>query len=425
MFFVYLETIIIIHVKKMKNSSGVEGNDVNIAIVGGGPAALVAAIALARRGIKTQVFERDAHPELSIRFNPERSYAIDISGHGLKALRYIDAGNYFDARMFQFKGVKFRYGETEESGWTGSRGDILRSLMATIAAKYSEWIDLHFECCVHSVDVCTGTLIYDSQTSGINTKQFDFIIGADGAGSIVRKGMVEQIPEFTVQSKSLPNYSTMIELDLVGDKLDKNYLHGLAVTPFCIAGAIAGEHGLEMPRWFCAIGTKRKQVFSTTEEAYQFLRKRVPKILELASEEKIAAYARRNCYHIGQTLTCSQLYGRRAVLLGDAAAAFPPIGQGVNAAMESAMMLDLCIGEMEHLPSQLLEAAKLYNNKWKLEADAVSWMSEKLLYENLFHLLRAIFTTKLGLCIFNQAKSEDIPYSEVKRSADRLWLLWV
>jgi len=402
-------------------------SDVNIAIVGGGPAALVAAIALARRGIRTQVFEFDAHPELALRFNPERSYAIDISGHGLKALRYIDACHYFDARMFRFKGIKFPYGQTEEwneAGWTGSRGDILRSLMALLEAKYSAWIDLQFESRVHSVDVLAGVITYDSQTNGMLSKQFNFIIGADGAGSIVRKAMVEQISEFTVASKSLPNYATMIELDLVGDKLDKHYLHGLAFTPFCIAGAIAGEHGLDIPRWFCAIGTKTKQVFSTNEEVHQFLRKRVPKILELASEEKIAAYAKRTCYHIGQTLTCSQLYGGKAVLLGDAAAAFPPIGQGVNAAMESAMVLDICIGEMGHSPTQLLEAAKLYNNKWKLEVDAVLWMSEKFLYENHFHLLRAIITTKLGLCILNQAKSADIPYSQLKCKADRLWLLW-
>lgn len=56
-----------------------------IALVGGGPAALVAAIALACRGVRTSVFERDAHPEVAPRFNPDRSYTIDISGHGLKA----------------------------------------------------------------------------------------------------------------------------------------------------------------------------------------------------------------------------------------------------------------------------------------------------------------------------------------------------
>ncbi|PYT26540.1 MAG: hypothetical protein DMG57_21300 [Acidobacteria bacterium] len=76
------------------------------AIVGGSPAALVLAIALARRGIPTTVFERDAHPEVAPRFNPDRSYTIDISGHGLRALRHIDGCSYFDDRMIPFKGLK-------------------------------------------------------------------------------------------------------------------------------------------------------------------------------------------------------------------------------------------------------------------------------------------------------------------------------
>jgi len=236
--------------------------------------------------------------------------------------------------------------------------------------------------------------------------------------------MLEQIAGFTVETKSFPNYCTMIELDRVGDQMDQNYLHGLSVRPFCVAGAIKGDHESDTSRWFCAVGTKAKQEFSSAEEARRFFRERIPRVLELTSEEKIAAFAQRTCYHIGQTLTCSQLHGGKAVLLGDAAAAFPPIGQGVNAAMESAMMLDLCIGQVGISPTKLLEAAKLYNTRWKPEADAVSWMSVKSLFENRLHMLRANITMKLGLCIFSQAKSVDIPYSEVRRKAERLWPLW-
>ena len=50
----------------------------DIAFVCRGPSALFAAIALARRGIRTTVFERDVHPEVVPRFNPDRSYTIDI-----------------------------------------------------------------------------------------------------------------------------------------------------------------------------------------------------------------------------------------------------------------------------------------------------------------------------------------------------------
>jgi 2-polyprenyl-6-methoxyphenol hydroxylase-like FAD-dependent oxidoreductase len=385
------------------------------------------AIALARRGVRTTVFERDAHPEVAPRFNPDRSYTIDISGHGLRALRHIDACSYFDDRLIQFKGLKIPGGRTEEwtlPGWTGSRGDILRALMAALEARHREWVALEFESRVSALDVRAGTLTYASPTGVAITKQFDFIVGGDGAGSLVRRAMVEQVAGFTVETRSFPNYCTMIELDGVGDRLDASYLHGLSVRPFCVAGAIKGDHGSDTPRWFCAVGTKAKQQFSSADSARRFFRERIPRVLELTSDAKIAAFAERTCYHIGQTLTCSQLQGGKAVLLGDAAAAFPPIGQGVNAAMESAMMLDLCIGEVGSSPPTLLEAALAYNTRWKPEADAVSWMSVKSLFENRLHMLRAMITARLGLSVFGQAKSADIPYSEVRRKAERLWPLW-
>ncbi|GAB4435833.1 MAG: hypothetical protein Fur0044_33020 [Anaerolineae bacterium] len=400
----------------------------NIVIVGGGPAALVLAIALARRGIHTTMFERDAHPEKTPRFNPERSYTIDISGHGLRAIRHIDVAAYFDERLFPFKGIKMMdqgIAEWNEPGWTGSRGDIVRSLMAPITEKYLDYITCQFECRVTAVDVHSGTLTYTTQSGEVITRQFDFIIGGDGAGSVVRNAMQQQVAGFTTETKSFPNFVTMIELDRVGDQLNPHYLNGLSIHPFCIAGAIKGDTAADPPRWFCCVGTKDKMIFASVDEARRFLEKRCRRILELTSEEKVAAYAQRTCFHIGQKLTCSQLYGGKAVLLGDAAGPFPPVGQGVNAAMESAMMLDLCIAEVGHSPTQLLEAARLYNNRWKPEVEAVSWISEKNLFENPFHELRMQVAGRLGLHVLEQAKSADLPYSVVKDRAEKLWPLWV
>jgi 2-polyprenyl-6-methoxyphenol hydroxylase-like FAD-dependent oxidoreductase len=67
------------------------------------------------------------------------------------------------------------------------------------------------------------------------------------------------------------------------------------------------------------------------------------------------------------------------VLLGDAAAPFPPIGQGVNAAMESAVVLDGFIGEPDVDPR---DAAARYSAVWKPESDAVTWISERVLFDN-------------------------------------------
>jgi kynurenine 3-monooxygenase len=398
-----------------------------VALVGGGPSALVAAIALARRGIATSVFERELHPEEAPRFNPDRSYTIDISGHGLRALRHVDACRSFDDRMFPFKGLKFPDGRVESwnlPGWTGSRGDILRALVAVAEENYRDRITPHFQCRVTSVDVKTGTLTFQPADGVAHKADFDLIVGADGAGSLVRQAMAEQLPGFAVHTGSFPNYCTMIELDQVDAGMDPHYLHGLSVRPFCVAGAIKPDADSMTPRWFCAVGTKAHQTFGSPDEVRGYFRNRVPRLLDLTSAEKIAAFAERPCYHIGKTLHCSQLYGGKAVLLGDAAAAFPPIGQGVNAAMESAMVLDLCIGEVGSSASDMLEAARLYDVKWRPEADAVSWMSVRSLFENRYHMLRASLASRFGVSVFDQAKSATVPYSEVRRKAESLWPLW-
>jgi 2-polyprenyl-6-methoxyphenol hydroxylase-like FAD-dependent oxidoreductase len=296
--------------------------------------------------------------------------------------------------------------------------------MALATEKYAHLVRFHFETRIAAVDVQAGTLTHATPSGETVTETFGFVVGGDGAGSIVRRALCDQVPGYTVESKSFPNYCTMIELDRVGGDMDRNYLHGLSVRPFCVAGAIKGDRGGDTSRWFCAVGTKAKQTFRSTDEARDFFRSRVPRILQLASEEKVAAYAQRPCYHIGQTLTCSALYGGNAVLLGDAAAAFPPIGQGVNAAMESAMALDLAIGEGALTQAGLRESAALYSARWKPEADAVSWMSVRSLFENRFHMMRASITSKLGLSIFDDAKSVDVPYSTVRHKAERLWPLW-
>ena len=72
------------------------------------------AIALARKGIPTTVFEKGQHPAVAPRFNPDRSYSIDITGHGQRALSYIDACDVFDEMLIPFKGIKataFNYTE--------------------------------------------------------------------------------------------------------------------------------------------------------------------------------------------------------------------------------------------------------------------------------------------------------------------------
>jgi len=83
--------------------------------------------------------------------------------------------------------------------------------MALVKEKYREWLALEFESGMNAVDVKAGTSTYASQSGVAATKQFDFIIGGDGAGSVVRKAMLEHVAGFTVETKSFPNHCAMIE----------------------------------------------------------------------------------------------------------------------------------------------------------------------------------------------------------------------
>lgn len=400
-------------------------NNSRIAIVGAGPAGLVSAIAFARRGISTTVIEKLEHPETALRFDPNRSYTIDITGHGLKALRYIDVCDEFEQQMTPFKGIRL-YGTNfveawDDDGWTGSRGDILRTLMSVIDKHYSDCIQVEFETQVLEVDVHAGMIT--TITHGINqTRQFDFIIGADGGGSVVREAMVCQIPELTTTYRAIPNYATMLELDQNTEELDPSYLYIMSANPFCVAGAINGEAGKDEARWFCAVGANEAVQYESLAEVRQYFQKAAPNLLKFASDTSLTTFSQLKCYHIGRQVTCSQLHGGKAVLLGDAAAPFSPIGQGINAAMESAMVLDQCFEGAT--PDDLLRAAQNYNEAWLPEAQAIAWISERMVYNKLPHILRMAITQSVGINILSNAKKTDVAYSQVKQQADRLPMLW-
>jgi 2-polyprenyl-6-methoxyphenol hydroxylase-like FAD-dependent oxidoreductase len=384
-----------------------------IAIIGGGPGGLTAAIALARRGVRTTVFEREGHPERMPRFNPDRSYPIDLTGHGLKAVRHIDALAHFDAHLTPFHGISGlgRLSDPwSEPGWIGSRGDITRALMSVVDDRHRDMIGFVFHREVRTVDVHAG------EVAG---RGFDLVIGADGAGSAVRAALREQVAGFTVETSSVPNYGLLLELDQVGEKLDRHCLQGIAANPPTLAAVIRDETKPEGVRWLCVIGLGKPMTFVSPAQATAWLRRHCPRVLDLTSQQAITEFSGREYVHLGQRVTCSRLYGGRAVLLGDAAAAFPPVGQGGNAALASAMVLDQCLaaGPLETVGAR-------YDAVWQPEADAVSWLGAQVRYQDPRMMLRMVIARAFGVNIASQAKSSARSYSDVRRAARRLGPIW-
>ncbi len=394
---------------------------ITVGILGAGPAGLTLALALsARPGVTVTVFERAQDHLLAPRFDPDRSYTIDITGHGARALRYVDATARFDRELLHFKGIKLHFlGHEErclEPGWTGSRGDICCALQKELQGRRPDCIRFQTE--VEVADVAGGVLRLTGPDGQCTSESFDLVVGADGGGSAARRAMEAQVAGFSVRRMELSNHSRMLHLDQNTAELDPCFLHIFCPPPVLfVAGAINGENGPEDPMWFCQVGFAGKKSFASADEARRFLASAYPGIFKYASDRAVADFAKRACMPTGKAKICSAFHGGRLVLVGDAGAPFPPIGQGVNAAMEAATVLDRCIGEHVKLGSptaraDVLEAARSFTEQWQPESEAVRQISWGMDITNRWIAPKLSLYLLFGREALTNAKDGNMPYTQ-------------
>ncbi|KAI9349603.1 hypothetical protein BDR26DRAFT_915315 [Obelidium mucronatum] len=374
-----------------------------LAIIGAGPAGLVLALALLKHHPKIafEIFERSPSHFDAATFDPNRSYTIDITGHGIKALKYVNATQVFDQNLIHFQGLHIHFLPTSETlgldgkfpskGWTGSRGDICRALLKELQERLDKLgcsLDsiVHFNAKVTDINVGAGSFKVVKGEEGEGTVlEFDLVVGADGGGSVVRGALQQQIPDFRVVSTQLSNHSIMLHMDKKdqAQELDPEYLHIFSRPPvMMVAGAINGESGRDDPRWFCQVGVSGPRTFSSAKEAKSLLVQQFPDIIKYCSDDAFDAFSKRPCMPTGKAKSCSSFWAGRCVLIGDAAAPFPPVGQGVNAAMEGACELEKCLAKYlkaeEETREPLQDACEEYTKVWRVETEAMRQIACKL-----------------------------------------------
>ncbi|MEP1144216.1 MAG: NAD(P)/FAD-dependent oxidoreductase [Henriciella sp.] len=406
-----------------------------IAIVGCGPAGIVSAICLARRGIATTVIDADTNPLLGATYDPNRSYAIDITGHGLNAIRHIDAVAAFDEHMLPFSGINAHGALVDawsEDGWIGSRGDIMRVFMHEIQNRYAELVTFHFNTKVSAIDFDNGVLsCAPIETDGLGSSRdetYDLIIAADGGGSVVRKLAEQIVPGFTVERKAQPYFTRIIALDNAKVSLDPTRLHVLSLPYMSVTGAINGPGGPSDPIWFCQIPFATDKPFESLESTRKFLTKHMPQIADLVTEDEVISFSERPAYNIGRVTKNSQAYAGKVIFVGDACTAFPPVGQGANAAMEAAMYLDLSIEACTENGRSIIEnldaISRHFDQEWLAQANSMSWLATKLIMTKISHVIRARLTNAIGLNVIADTKRSDFSYLDTYKKAKRMGPIW-
>lgn len=419
-----------------------------VAIIGAGPAGLVLAATLAKKSsaFSVKVFEQGADHKAAASYDPNRSYTIDITGHGALAVEALGATELFDEKLIKFKGLRILItGEDhwfDGNGWTGSRGDICKTLLGVIDEAASPNVEVLFDTTAEVLDMMKGTVQTTSKAGERAVHEFDVVVGADGAGSKLR-GVMSKLPSFAMSSINMENYSIMLHMDQNTSELDPGLLHIFGTDPFLVAGAINGNGGKSDPLWFCQVGFKGLDKGKWLQEAsLKDLKTKLKKsgwpkstdLLRYVSDKSLQEFQARMPQATGKGKMVSPWSHGRCVLVGDAGAPFPPIGQGVNCGMQGALVLGEALVEGLAPGSGPCEVAvtkafQAFTEKWKPEADAVtdiSALTDVGKFTNPLEVAKTLVLTKIKCGGVQLAKDATVTYQEAlaahKSGVRMLWL---
>jgi kynurenine 3-monooxygenase len=355
-----------------------------IAVVGAGLVGALTATLLSQRGFQVTVFEKRPDPR-RVGFEAGRSINLALAERGLHALRVAGLEQRVRHETVMMRGrmvhdaagqtALLRYGvDDSEVIWSVSRGGLTALMLDAADAAGAR---IHFDQTLLSADVPQGRLTLRDADGVVRDVQAPVVIGADGAGSAMRRAMHAHGP-LGERVEELGHAYKELEIPPTADPahpfaIEPNALH---VWPrghyMCIAlpnpsGSFTvtlflprdGDH----PSFRTISGSGAAQTFFKTE---------FPDALALMP----GFSADWDAHPVGMLAT---LYLDRwhidgkAVLLGDAAHAIVPFhGQGMNCGFEDAVELTDLLAATPRDTRSVFEA---FQAARKPNADAIAQMA--------------------------------------------------
>lgn len=318
-----------------------------IHIAGAGLAGALLAILLVQKGHRVRIYEKRPDPRKA-GIEGGRSINLALAYRGLYALQQAGLDDEVMPQVVMMRGRMvhdlegntsfLRYGKDDsEVIWSVHRG---RLNLALIEAAEKQGVSVHFNARIGDIDLEGSTLRIDYLDHS-ETEPFERLIGADGAGSAVRKvlagkGLISE------RLESLGHNYRELEIapDSHGDfKLDGNSLHIWPRGGYMCIALPNTEKTFTVTLFLPATGNPGFDTIRDPSQARAFFAEVFPDALD-----KIADFDydwQHNPESALATLTLDTWHhGDRIVLIGDAAHAMVPFhGQGMNCAFEDCLAL--------------------------------------------------------------------------------------
>ncbi|GMH45848.1 hypothetical protein BSKO_13811 [Bryopsis sp. KO-2023] len=359
-------------------------------VVGAGPCGSLAGMLLAERGFNVKIFEKRSDPakvpmsfhrSIPVVLNSEVStFLMDL---GLEPV-YEGSGKKRGLMIFKHSSTMAENGKIKPWNYQSQRGTRLLAERHAVAegilglgiSKGFPNLEFTFDCGCQGVDVDSKIAMFCGPDGETNRVHYDLLIGADGAGSQVRKTLQELGHlEFT-QRSSTRRYISIRDLPAPENPCDdiKAFLSpGLLVfgvlkplwngptgflfytTQDGIQGSVGGKLGV-----FEAIkGREAEWIAGAAPDSIP--KEWFPVIVEQIKSGTQSA--------IGPVTYCSTFIAPDVALLGDAAhASTPSLGLGANRALLDARDLDEAL---EAAKGDCSEALRIYDEKCRPQVAAI------------------------------------------------------
>jgi kynurenine 3-monooxygenase len=326
-----------------------------IAIVGGGLAGNLAAIMLARRGLRPTVYERAPAPDRE-HAQAGRTINLALAARGIAALEAAEVFSDIEALLLPMAGrivhdaagrtKHYPYGQKpNERIFSVSRSELNAELFR--AASKIHAVSYHFDCECIAYDAAEGSLVFektDPASKGERlTVRSPLVLAADGAASVIRRrlagaGLVEAdeaLLDHGYKELTIPAADGDFALDPEG-------LHIWPRGGFMLIALPNVDRSFTATLFLPNSGEPGFAELSAVSIRPFFAREFADVLALIPDLEKQFA---ENPVGLLGTITChpwTHAHGNHvALLLGDAAHAVVPFhGQGLNAAFEDCLKLD-------------------------------------------------------------------------------------
>ncbi len=408
-------------------------------VVGGGPVGALTSILLARHGYVVSLYEgRPDSRETSI--YQGRSINIALSDRGWTSLQRVGIDDTAKSQSIPMNHraihamdgslTRLPYGKEDDAIWSVSRAGINEQLLDI--CEQQDNLHLNFEHRLTALDFESATATFETPADGNKTVQSDFLFGADGARSKVRR-LAHRQPRFSYSQSYMPQCYIELHIPANDDgshKLEKNALHIWPRGRFMLIALPNPDGTFTCTLFLNFEGEPSFESLQNHTAAAEFFNANFSDAMDLL-EDPVETFLEREAAPLFLVQVFPWSFYNRVGLIGDAAHAIVPFyGQGMNSGFEDCAELNDLIANYDH---DWLEIFRAYEQSRKPNADAIAELSKRNFVEmsdlsgdKYFQLRKQIeakfselfpdlWTPLYSMVTF----SPQVPYSEALRVGDQ------